>query len=99
MHYFVFDFKNNKQIDSLKQYIVTKYSDFYNYEQNIIYGSIDFERLNNDIVYKDLVTNTLLTNKNISDKYVGKISYNSTPYMIKHTAETRKGLSICNRRW
>ena len=32
-------------------------------------------------------------NKNISDKYVGKISYNSTPYMIKHTAETRKGLS------
>lgn len=86
-------FKNNKQIDSLKQYIVTKYSDFYNYEQNIIYGSIDFERLNNDIVYKDLVTNTLLTNKNISDKYVGKISYNSTPYMIKHTAETRKGLS------
>ena len=54
-----------------------------NSKRLIVYGNIDFEKINNeDVAYTSTVANDLLSNSNLNSKYIGSVESHYNYYML-----------------
>lgn len=69
--------------NSNNDFVSNMHKRYSNSKRLIVYGNIDFEKINNeDVAYTSTVANDLLSNSNLNSKYIGSVESHYNYYML-----------------